>query len=130
MGATTHTQYNPSDHHLKIDTSIPSLYPRDKGMGKKRPVNKMWLLWKYILLESQKGLQRKIQTHGGANQFGRANAASLAANPSRSPTRVTPDILDKMDDYMDNMAYTVPNRKAVIEQLVATNAKQSSTITT
>ena len=44
-----------------------------------------------------------------------------------SPTRVTPGILDKIDDHMDNMANAVTNEKAVLDQLVATNTKQAST---
>ena len=44
-----------------------------------------------------------------------------------SPTRVTPGILDKMYDYMDNMANDVTNEKAVLEKLVETNTKQAST---
>ena len=51
-------------------------------------------------------------------------------NTSRPPTSITPNILDKMYDYMDNMANAITNEKAVLEQLVATNAKQASTIST
>ena len=54
----------------------------------------------------------------------------MAANPSRPLTRVTRDIFKKIDDYMDNTTNAVKNKKAVLEQLVATNAKQASAIST
>ena len=46
------------------------------------------------------------------------------------PIVVTYDIFAKVDDYMDNMANAVTNKKAVIEKLVATNTNQASTIAT
>ena len=52
----------------------------------------------------------------------------MAANPPRSLTGVTPDILDKMDDYMDNMDNAVTNKKSFLDKLVATNANQASII--
>ena len=54
----------------------------------------------------------------------------MAANTSRPLTGVTPNIHNKMYDYMDNMDNVVKNKKSVLEQLVETNIKQSSTIVT
>ena len=54
----------------------------------------------------------------------------MAANISRSLNGVTPEILKKIDDYMDKMDNTVTNEKAVLEGLVVTIAKQASTIAT
>ena len=54
----------------------------------------------------------------------------MTSKPSRTPIGVTPDIIDKMDDYMDNMANAVDNKKAFLEKLVANNSKQASTIAT
>ena len=90
----------------------------------------MWFLCKSTFLEAHEGLQRNIQAFGGADQISSTNAASVEANTSRTPTGATPDILDKMDDYMDNMSNSVTNKKAVLEKLVATNAKKPSTIIT
>ena len=52
----------------------------------------------------------------------------MAAKTPRSLTGVTPNILDKMDDYIDNMAKSITNKKAVLDKLVANNYKQSSNI--
>ena len=49
---------------------------------------------------------------------------SVADNPSRPPTGVPPDILDKMNDYIDNMDNVVTNEKAVLDQLVVVNSKK------
>ena len=83
---------------------------------------------KSTILEAHESLQRKIQACGGANQFVRASVASAATNTSIPPDGVTPNILDKMYNYMHNMANSVTNKKSVLEQLVPTNAKQSYTI--
>ena len=107
-----------------------SFNPEMKEWEKNHPMDKLRALWKSTFLEDYKGIQSQIQACGGTNQFGIANAASMVANPSRPPTSITPDILDKMDDYMDNMANSVTNKKAVLEKLTVTNAKQASTITT
>ena len=93
-------------------------------------MDKTWALWKSTSLESHKVLQRKIQACGGADQFVSTNDASVATKPSNPPTNITHEILNKMDDYMDNMANVVINEKAVIEQLLGTNSKQASTIAT
>ena len=94
-----------------------------KEWEKKFPMDKTWALWKPAFLEDHEGFQRQIQNCIGYNQFGSANAASMEANPSRPPNSVNPDILDKMDYYIDNMANAVTNEKPVLEQLMATNAK-------
>ena len=52
----------------------------------------------------------------------------MGAKPPRSVTGVTPDILENMDDYMDNMNNAVINKKSALEQLVATNYKHYTTI--
>ena len=54
----------------------------------------------------------------------------MVAKPSRPPTVITPDILEKMDDYMDSMDNSVTNKKDVLERLVPTNTKQASIIAT
>ena len=43
--------------------------PDIKEWGKKRPVDKIWLLWKSTFLEAHEGLQRHIQSCGGSGQF-------------------------------------------------------------
>ena len=53
----------------------------------------------------------------------------MTSMPPRSFTGTPPNILDKIDDYMDNMTNVVTNERAVLEQLVATNANKASTIT-
>ena len=45
-------------------------------------------------------------------------------------TGITPSILDKMDEYMDNMANAVTNKKFFLERLVTNNSKQSSAVST
>ena len=52
----------------------------------------------------------QLQACRDSDQFGSANAASVMVNISRSLTGVKPDILDKMDNYMDNMANAVTNK--------------------
>ena len=54
----------------------------------------------------------------------------MAAKPSRPPTGVTPDIIYKMDDYMDNMAKAITKKKSILEKLVVPNAKKAYTATT
>ena len=93
-------------------------------------MNKTWLLWKSTFLEDHEGPQRQIQACGGSNQFGSANTTSITDKPFKSLTGVTPNILKKMDDYMDNISNAVTNEKDVLDQIVAINAKQSSTIAT
>ena len=52
------------------------------------------------------------------------------AKPYRSVTVIAPNIPNKMDDYMDNMANAITNKKYVLKKLVETNSKQSSAIAT
>ena len=80
-----------------------------KECEKKRLVDKMWALWKCKFLEPHKVFQSQIQASEGAGQFGSAKASSAAANPSKSPIGITPNILDKMEDCMDNMNNAVKN---------------------
>ena len=98
--------------------------------SKKHPVGKTWALWKYTFLEDYMGLQRQTQACGGYDQFGSENTASVEDTPYRPPISGRPDIIHKMNDYMDNKTNCVTNEKALIEQLVATNGKQASTIAT
>ena len=74
----------------------------------------MWSLWKSTFLDTHEGLQRQIQACGGVDQFGSTNAATVATNPPRSLTGVTPDILSKMDDHMDKMDSDITNKKAIL----------------
>ena len=94
------------------------------------PVTKTWYLWKSKFIEAHEVLQRQIQSYGGYNQFGSSNAATMSGKPPRLLTGVTHDILEKMYDYIDNMAKTVTNKKSVLEKLGVTKTKKASTITT
>ena len=38
--------------------------------------------------------------------------------------------MERLDDYLDNIANAATNEKAVLEELVSTNSKQSETIST
>ena len=60
------------------------------------------------------GLQCQIQACIGADQLGSANAATGAdkpytSKPTRSATGFNTDLLNKLDDYMENMANSVNN---------------------
>ena len=110
-------------------TGIPNMKERDK----KIPTNKTWLLWKSTFLEVHEGLQHQIQYCGGDYQFGSTNTITETAKPStskppRSTTIVTPNLLNKMFDYMDNITNSVTNEKDVMEKLVATKENQTTTI--
>ena len=74
---------------LQAQAFIPEMKEWENNL----PENKTWSLCKSTFIKAHEGLQRQIQACGGADQFGSANAVTVVANPPRSVTGVTPNIL-------------------------------------
>jgi len=73
----------------------------------------------------------------GKEPFNGANAASeipptsnRPASSGRSAEPPSEAAMERLDDYLDNIANAATNEKAVLKELVATNSKQSETIST
>ena len=113
-------------------------FPDEKKYWGKLPLTqKSWTEWKAHYLLAHEACELHIRACGGKEPFNGANAASeLPANSKRNGTSnrnaVPPDntAIERLDDYLDNIANAATNEKEVLEFLVATNAKQEATIDT
>jgi hypothetical protein len=78
------------------------------------PADKTWAAWKTAYLAVHKKRANHLRTTGGADYLGCANSA-------RSTT-LNPNLLDSIDNALDNLASAASNKKAILEQLIASNS--------
>jgi hypothetical protein len=88
------------------------------------PTDKIWGAWKTAYLAAHKKRANRLCATGGADNLGQANSAHA--------NTLNPGLLDSINNALDNLASTDTNKKAVIEQLIASNsslATSNSTLT-
>jgi hypothetical protein len=88
------------------------------------PTNKTLAACKTAYLAVHKKRANRLRATGGADYLGRANSAHV--------TTLNPGHLDSIDNALDNLASTATNKKAILEQLIASNsslATSNSTLT-
>jgi hypothetical protein len=113
-------------------------FPDETKDWGKLPLNqKSWAEWKAHYLLAHEARELHIRACGGKEPFNGANAASeippTANRPVSSDRSAVPPseaAMERLDDYLDNIANAATNEKAVLEELVATNSKQAETIST
>ena len=108
-----------------------------KDWGKRALNLKSWSEWKAHYLLAHEARELHIRACGGKEPFNGANAASEVPPNSQRPVAsgraaMPPNeaAIERLDDYLDNIANAATNEKAVLKELVATNAKQAETIST
>jgi hypothetical protein len=88
------------------------------------PANKTWTAWKTAYLAAHKKRANRLRANGGADYLGQANSAHT--------TTLNPGLLDSIDNTLDKLASAASNKKAILEQLMASNsslATSNSTLT-
>jgi hypothetical protein len=88
------------------------------------PANKTWAAWKTAYLAAHKKRVNRLRATGGADYLGQANSAHA--------TTLSPGLLDSINNALDNLASAASNKKAVLEQLIASNSSHvtsNSTLT-
>jgi hypothetical protein len=78
------------------------------------PVNKTWAAWKTAYLAAHKRRANCLRTTRGADYLSRANSAHS--------TTPSPGLLDSIDNALNNLASAASNKKAILEQLIASNS--------
>jgi hypothetical protein len=94
-------------------------------LGGTRPANKTWAAWKTAYHAAHKKRADHLRATGGADYLGQANSAHT--------TTLNPDLLDSIDNALDNLASAATNKKAILEQLIASDsslATSNSTLVT
>jgi hypothetical protein len=88
------------------------------------PADKTWAAWKTAYLAARKKRANRLRATGGADYLGRANSAH--------GTTLNSGLLDSIDNVLNNLASAFSNKKAILEQLIASNsslATSNSTLT-
>jgi hypothetical protein len=78
------------------------------------PANKTWAAWKTSYLAAHKRRANRFRATGGADYLGRANSAHS--------TTLNPGLLNSIDNTLDNLASAASNKKAILEQLIASSS--------
>jgi hypothetical protein len=88
------------------------------------PTNKTWAAWKTAYLTTHKKRANRLCATGGADNLGQANSAHT--------TTLNPGLLTSINNALDNLASAATNKKAILEQLIASNSSlvtSNSTLT-
>jgi hypothetical protein len=88
------------------------------------PADKTWASWKTAYFAAHKRRADHLCATGGADNLGQANSAHA--------TTLNPGLFISIDNALDNLARTATNKKAILEQLIASNsslATSNSTLT-
>jgi hypothetical protein len=88
------------------------------------PAEKTWAACKTAYLFAHKKRANRLCATGGADYQGWANSAHAIT--------LNPGLLDSIDNALDNLASAASNKKAILEQLIASNsflAASNSTLT-
>jgi hypothetical protein len=75
------------------------------------PANKTWAAWKTAYLAAHKKRANRLRATGGADYLGQAYSAHT--------TSLNPGLLDSIDNALNNLASAASNKKAILEQLIA-----------
>jgi hypothetical protein len=78
------------------------------------PANKTWAAWKTAYLAAHKRRANRLRATGGADFLGCANSAHS--------TTLNPGLLDSIHNALNNLASAASNKKAILEQLIASNS--------
>ncbi len=78
------------------------------------PADKTWAAWKTAYLAAHKRRANRLRFTRGADYLGRANSAHS--------TTLNPGLLDSIGNALDNLASAASNKKAILEQLIASNS--------
>jgi hypothetical protein len=78
------------------------------------PANRTWAAWKTAYLAAHKKRANHLRATGEADYLGRANSAHS--------TTLNPSLLDSIDNALNNLASATSNKKAILEQLIASNS--------
>jgi hypothetical protein len=90
------------------------IFPRTTELWEElNPANKIWAAWKTAYLAAHKKRANHLHANGGADYLGRAN--------STHTTTLNPSLLDSINNALDNLASAASNKKAILEQLIASN---------
>jgi hypothetical protein len=78
------------------------------------PADKTWAAWKTAYLAAHKRRANRLRATGGVDYLGHANSAHS--------TILNLGLLDFIDNALDNLASAASNKKAILEQLIASNS--------
>jgi hypothetical protein len=78
------------------------------------PANKTRAAWKRAYLAAHKKRASRLHATGGADYLGCAKSAHS--------TTLNPGLLDSINNALDNLASAASNKKAILEQLIASNS--------
>jgi hypothetical protein len=78
------------------------------------PADKTWAAWKIAYLAAHKKRANCLCATGGADYLGQANLAHA--------TTLNPGLLDSIDNALNNLASAASIKKAILEQLIASNS--------
>jgi hypothetical protein len=78
------------------------------------PANKTRAAWKTAYLAAHKKRANRLCATGGADYLGHANSAHS--------TTLNPGLLDSIDNALNNLPSADSNKKAILEQLIASNS--------
>jgi hypothetical protein len=78
------------------------------------PTNKTWAAWKTAYLAAHKKRANRLRATGGADYLGRAKSAHT--------TTINPCLHDSIDNALNNLASAASNKKAILEELIASNS--------
>jgi hypothetical protein len=78
------------------------------------PADKTWAAWKTAYFAANKKRANCLCATGGADYLGQANSAHA--------TTLNPGLLDSINNSLDNLASAASNKKAILEQLIASNS--------
>jgi hypothetical protein len=84
------------------------------------PANKTWTAWKTAYLAAHKKRANRLRATGGADYLGQANSVHT--------TTLNPGLLDSIDNALNNLTSAASNKKAILEQLIASNSPLATSI--
>jgi hypothetical protein len=108
-----------TDQTLTVLASTPLLatntFPRTTELWEELdPADKTWAAWKTAYLSVHKKRANRLHANEGADYLGRANSAHS--------TILNLGLLDSINNALDNLASAASNKKAILEQLIASNS--------
>jgi hypothetical protein len=94
---------------------VSDTFPRTTELWEELdPANKTWAAWKTDYLAAHKKRANRLCATGGADYLGRLKSAHT--------TTLNPGLLNSIDNALNNLASASSNKKAILEQLIASNS--------
>jgi hypothetical protein len=108
-----------TDHILPVLATIALLaantFPCTTELWEElEPANKTWVACKTAYLMAHKKRANCLHATAGVDYLGQTNSAQT--------TSLNPGLLDSIDNALDNLASAASNKKAILEQLIASNS--------